>query len=171
MNIEETIARVDHLYRTVTGREPPSSEVPYAPIPPERDAQQHVEEQLHRLMTVLGGNPEPALTTTWTPPVSAWEGKKEIVLCVELPGVPREAIEVAVTQNLLQVAGHRTAPVTTGGEVALRAMERPVGPFRRVIALPLDAQTEQMSAQSKDGVLEIRVPRKANGQAQTIPVK
>jgi len=50
--IDEAIHRLEGLYRTVTGKDAPVSDTPYAAIPPEKDAVRHVEEQLDRLRGV-----------------------------------------------------------------------------------------------------------------------
>lgn len=50
--IDESIARVERLYTTITGRRPPQQHG-MAPIPPERDPFVHVEEQLERLVSAI----------------------------------------------------------------------------------------------------------------------
>src|SRR5512142_2958619 len=52
--LDETIGRVEHLYRAVTGRDAPPSESVYSPIPVERDPAEYVEEQMTRLLDLLG---------------------------------------------------------------------------------------------------------------------
>src|SRR5215471_18036205 len=107
IEIDDAIRQVETLYRTVTGREAPQTETPYAPIPPENDPQRHVELQIERLLAAM---PQPQLPgRTWTPAIEVWESQTEIVVRVELAGVPREAIDIAVAQNLLSVSGRRSA--------------------------------------------------------------
>src|SRR5689334_15318867 len=88
--IDDAIQQVERLYRTVTGKDAPATEPPYATIPPESDPTRYVEEQVERLMTALGQLPgtTPRMPT-WTPPLSVWENAREIAICIELPGVPR----------------------------------------------------------------------------------
>ena len=164
MGIEETIPQIERLYRTLTGKDvPPPTEAPYAAIPPEKNPTRHIEEQLDRLLGMLAQPISPAAFRPWTPPMTALEGTHELLLCLEIAGVPRAAIEVTVNQNVLLVSGRRPgfeANGTDGGaEVKVRFSERPTGLFQRTIALPLGSLTEQMTAVLKDGVLEIRIPR------------
>jgi hypothetical protein len=53
MDIDGTMGQLTRLYRAITGRDVPLSSTPYAPIPANRAAVQHVEEQLDRLIDVL----------------------------------------------------------------------------------------------------------------------
>lgn len=174
IELDDSIKQVEQLYRSVTGAEPPSGERPYSPIPPEKDPNRHVEEQMDRLLQALGQpRTMPMQGTPWVPPVTVFESPRETVILVELAGVPRDAVEVSVTPGLLTVAGQRPIPPLDGSEYRLRIAERPLGPFRRVMALPPSAQVNELGAQMRDGLLEIRIPRAAqkSSSVQTIPVK
>lgn len=163
--IDEAITQVERLYRSITGREAASTETPYAPIPPEREPQEYVEMQLDRLLEALGpARAEPS----FVPPIGVMETAQELVVHVDVPGVPRDAIEVSVDSNAIVVSGRRP-PMTNGahtnGEGRAhhpRVSERPFGAFRRVISMPTGVAPEQASALLRDGVLEVRVPRGAS---------
>src|SRR5438874_1107860 len=110
--IDSTIQSVERLYRTVSGKEAEALEQPYAPIPPEHDASKHVEDQVERLLNTLsrvqlGGTAE---TPQWFPPVSVWERPDEVLICIDLPGVPKDALAVSANGNLLMVSGRRPLP-------------------------------------------------------------
>ncbi|MFH0899891.1 MAG: Hsp20/alpha crystallin family protein [Pseudomonadota bacterium] len=170
--VDETIDRVERLYRALTGREPPVVEA-LSPMPEGIDPQQYVGEQVDRLIDVLERAPiHLGLVPTWTPPISAWEGPKDVLIFVELPGVPREAVEIVVSRNVLTVTGNRPTPVSNGiREYAPRWVEHPLGAFRRAVALP-PVMVEQISAAMKNNVLEIRVPKgiKASLTTQAVPI-
>ena len=169
IQIEDAIGRVEKLYRTLTGHDAPApGEVAYAPIPAEKDPSKYVEEQLDMLLGLLG-QPVPAMTAA--PPISVWEGDNEVLVCVELPGVSRDQLEVSLVGNFVTVTGVRPPPAPES--FVLRANERPVGAFRRAIPLPIGVRAADLSANLRDGVLEIRVPKEASQAAtpRTIPVK
>ena len=170
--IDSAIGNIEQLYRSVVGREaPPAGETPFAPIPPEKDPQQHVEEQLDRLLGVLGAVPAKAGKRMWAPCISAWEGPQEIVLFVDLPGVSRERVNVSLTRGWLEVSGERDLPVSPDtSELRPRWVEVGTGRFHRVVPLPLDALAEQLQARLQEGVLEIRIPRTPAVAAKTVPV-
>jgi HSP20 family protein len=173
--IDDAIGKVEILFRTLTGREAPPLEVPYAPIPAERDPALHVQEQMDRLMWMLGVNGrEPSVAATvWTPAMSVWEAPNETLFCIDLPGVARDQLEVGLQGSLVVVAGRRLPPPETSPEAARlrpRATEQGFGIFRRVIPLPPTALRDQMTAWLKDGVLWLRVPSDAAVQARSISV-
>lgn len=171
-DLSATIREVENIYRAVTGRDAPPPES-LRPIPPEADALDYVSAQLDRLMSQLapGRAPSTAPMATWSPPVCAWEADGNIVITVDVPGVPREAVEVTANAGSIVVAGQRATPWPQ--ESQLHACDAATGRFRRMVVLPARARPEQMSAQMKDGVLEIRVPLAADVAAGSkhIPVK
>jgi HSP20 family protein len=154
--IDETIGRVEELYQRVTGAPLPGSEGLYAPIPAERDPGEYVEEQLNRLLGMLGGWASPS-SPAWAPPVSISESESEILVEADLPGVGRDQVTVTVLGSALVLAG--TRPVTRGNGTQVRQNERTLGPFRRVLMLPPGMHVGDPAAQMKDGVLEIRIQK------------
>lgn len=170
-DFDDAIGKVEALYRTLTGHEPPAADVPYAPIPAERDPAHHVQEQMDRLTRLLGAtSPREAFAATaWTPAVSLWESRDELLVCIDLPGVPREQVEVGLHGGAIVVTGRRTPP-NGGEEMRLVSSEHGVGSFRRVVPLPPTARTEQMSAWLKDGVLSLRIPRLPAEAQRTIAI-
>jgi HSP20 family protein len=163
--IEESIGRLEQLYQTVTGREAPSREAPYAPIPAEKDPTQHVERQLDRLLQLLNQveldrNPKPA----WSPRISVWETEAEVLVSVDLPGVTKEQVEIVTHGKLLTITGTRRAPGSP--DFRLRSAESPIGPFRRAVLLTSITRPAEPKAELKDGVLEVRIAKEP-GQVST----
>jgi len=175
--IDAVIANVKRLYQTVTGNSPPPDRATaFAPIPPEVDPETHVAQRMDQLLSVLGVQPATQSRLplgAFPPPLALWETDKEIVVSIELAGIARDRVEVAVTDDLLVVTGHRPTPWTNGDANArVIACERAFGPLRRVVALPRGVQADKLSAACKDGVLEIRIARpvEATPPKKTIPV-
>ena len=172
-NIDNAIGQVERLYRTVTGRDaPPIQEQPYAVIPPEKVPEEHVQEQVDRLVETLiefsGGSAQ----ATWSPPISIWEGREEFVITVDLPGVTRDGVQVSITKGMLDIHGARPPRASQDGpQVELRYNEHILGRFRRLIPLPQGLATDRLQAQMRSGVLEIRVARTEGTQdVQSVPV-
>ena len=160
--IEESIERVENLYRTVTGKGAPPPEEVYAPIPAEKDPAQHVEEQMQRLFEMLGA-PSVPQAQAWSPPIAVWESSTDVAVFIDVPGIGRDRLELSVQGNALTVAGNRPAPIGNGHK--LRFGERPLGPFRRVLPLPPGLKTAELTARLRDGVLEVVIPREAGAGA------
>jgi len=173
--IEDLIGQVERFYRSLTGQEaPPTREVPYAPIPPERDPERHLAEQVDRLLASLGQLPPgmPPATTTWAPPLTLWETPTDVWICLDLPGVPRDAIQIrVVSRGMLEVSGERRVP-RFDREARQVYDEVPRGQLRRMIALPPNVTVEHIEARLRDGTLEIRVPRTSSSESdvRTVPI-
>jgi len=91
------------------------------------------------------------------------------------PGIDPKSIDVSVEKGILAVAGERTAANgnpegAKGGERNVYASERFVGKFRRVIALPEDAEPTRVEATYRNGVLKIIVPKRESSKPRQIQV-
>jgi HSP20 family protein len=157
--VDEAIAGVERLYRVVTGRTPPSSDEPYSPIPVERDPADVVAERVDRLLDALGGATETP-TLRWSPPMTVWEDERGLLVCLDVAGVSRRDLEVSLEGEVLTVSGRRAS---TREAMRLRGSERPLGQFVRQIVLPRTPPAAELSAQLRDGVLEILVPQRSAG--------
>ena len=172
-SIDTAIEQVERLYRSVTGRDaPPVSEQPYATIPPEKVPEEHVQEQVDRLVETLasfstGGRPQ----AEWKPPIALWEGREELVIAVDLPGTSRNDVHVTMDRGMLQIHGSRPLHRTQNGDGRdLKYVEHPYGKFRRAIPIPLSSRVDQLQANMRDGVLEIRIPKRDPVEPRNIPV-
>jgi len=161
-DVEETIGRMEQLYQTLTGSSLPRTDVPYSPIPAEKDPAEHVEKQLNRLLTLLGdlgGDVRPLPLTSWTPAMSVWESHTLIRICVDLPGVPRDHVQVVAQGKLLTISGQRA--INKNDDFRLHSSEAPLGPFRRTVYIPGGMRGEPI-AEMKDGVLEVRIQKESS---------
>jgi len=168
-SIDHAIGQVERLYRSLTGREaPPIRENPYAIIPPEKVPEEHVQEQVERLVeTLTEFSSGSSALEGWRPPISMWEGRGEVWISADLPGVTRDQVRVSVNRNMLELHGTRPSRTTTDGASELRYTEQMYGKFRRMIPLPTGLALDQLQAQMRSGVLEIRVPRATGNQDVT----
>jgi HSP20 family protein len=158
--LDETIDQIESLYQSVTGQKAPiTTKTPYAEIPPEKDPETHVGEQIERLLSSLSRiTSEPTGAASWMPPIWASCGPDKLIINVDLPGVPRDAVRIRLANGALQVNGTRTPPAVDGPRWT-RYAEQPFGVFQRLIPIPGDVAADQVEAQLKDGVLTIQVPR------------
>lgn len=93
----------------------------------------------------------------WNPPVDVFETVEQYVVTAELPGLSREDIHIEVREGELTIRGERPAPVVTPD--AYHRMERLQGPFSRAFAFAETIAAEQVSAEFRDGVLTVTVPK------------
>ncbi len=81
-------------------------------------------------------------------------------ICVELPGVADEDIDVEVHDGRLTVTGEKRASREEEGK-GFYFSERVYGTFRRTFKLPDDADAEKIHAVHKDGVLAVKIAKTA----------
>jgi HSP20 family protein len=159
-DVDQTVERMEQLYRAVTGREAPPADAGYAPIPAEKDPAEYVERRLNELLELLGAAPESTRgAIAWIPPISVWESDKEILIRVDLPGVSRDQVEVTSQDNVLTVSGTRRD--ATDSQFRQRTRECPAGQFRRVMFVPAGLRSTEPTAEMKAGVLELRIKKEA----------
>ena len=101
----------------------------------------------------------------WAPAADLVVSEASARVILELAGVPRESVKVALRGNLLEVSGRRAPPREVAGAHYHRA-EIYFGDFRRVVELPWDADQGKVDAVYRDGMLEIRLQR-APGPVRT----
>lgn len=91
------------------------------------------------------------------------------------PGIDPKSIDVSVEKGLLAIAGERAArnggaQAAKGSERNVYANERFAGKFRRVVALPEDAEPTRVEATYRNGVLKIVVPKRESSKPRQIQV-
>ncbi|HEY0172833.1 MAG TPA: Hsp20/alpha crystallin family protein [Pyrinomonadaceae bacterium] len=94
----------------------------------------------------------------WLPAVDLCESDSCVTVSVELPGVRAEHIEVALTNEELRVRGRKRKGAPRG-VISHLCSERSFGPFARTILLRWPVRKDAATAELKDGVLTIRLPK------------
>jgi len=111
----------------------------------------------------------PADTRFLVPRVDVLEDDTGITLLADLPGVPRDQLELKVEGDTLQIEG-RVAQATPEGLEATYA-EVQVPRYRRAFRLGKEFNVEQIDANLKDGVLKLRIPKHAHAQPRRISIR
>lgn len=106
----------------------------------------------------------------WAPVADISESDTEFLIRFEVPGIEDKDLEVAVVGDALVVAGEKREEEETSGEDWHRC-ERRFGAFRRVIALPKMVEPERARAETGNGILTVRIPKKAGIKPRHIEVK
>ena len=111
-----------------------------------------------------------ASMTTWMPAVDIYETEHALTLKAELPGVDPKDIEARVEDGTLYLKGERKFEKESKKENYHR-IERTYGSFMRSFALPTSVDADKVSAEYKDGVLTLTLPKKEEAKAKTITVQ
>jgi HSP20 family protein len=111
----------------------------------------------------------PFPTTAWNPAVDIFENDNEVVIKAELPGMNAKDIEVKLENNILVLKGERRFEKETKEENYHR-VEREYGTFSRAFTLPVAVNAEKVSAEYKDGVLKVVLPKSEEIKPKPIKV-
>jgi HSP20 family protein len=128
-------------------------------------------DQLRRRMEHMLGNVDPAAFNTDTswPRTSVYDAGDALVVVADLPGVKENEIEVTLEQDQLTLAGERKVQAPQGHTV--HRQERRGTRFSRTFNLPVKVDADALTADLKDGVLTVRLPKAPEAQARKIAVK
>lgn len=106
----------------------------------------------------------------WTPSMDLEEVDGEYLLKADLPAVKKEDVKVSLENGVLAIEGERKQEKEEKGKKFHR-IERSYGKFIRRLAVPTDADPQKVSAEFKDGVLNVHLPKSPVAKPRSIDVK
>lgn len=107
--------------------------------------------------------------SSWNPRVDIYEDENAIVLTAELPGVDKDNIVVDVKGKVLTLKGERSSDNDVKEESYYRR-ERTFGSFERRFNLPDNVDPEKITADYKDGILKLGIPKPEENKPRQITV-
>ena len=132
------------------------------------------QQRLHRLFEEPAGlgplGEENWTLTTWAPACDIFETKDEIIVKAELPEVKRENVYVSFENNVLTIRGERKLEEETTRENYHR-VERSYGEFVRTFTLPTFVNTAKITAEFKDGMLRVTLPKQEEAKPKQVEIK
>ena len=102
----------------------------------------------------------------WAPASDIYETATEYLIAIDLPGIDRTALEIDIDDNRLVVKGIRAI-----NESKQHRTERPRGKFLRTFSVPGSVDQGRIGAEYKEGVLQIRLPKRSEQKAKKIDIK
>jgi HSP20 family protein len=118
---------------------------------------------------IWGTNEGSVATAAWAPAVDIKEEKDKFVLHADLPGVRPDETDVSMEDGVLTIKGEKKSEAITEKD-GYKRVERTYGSFHRRFSLPDTANSEEISAKSRNGVLEIIIPKRESVQPKKIAV-
>jgi HSP20 family protein len=105
----------------------------------------------------------------WIPAADVYEDEREYLLALDLPGIKRDGLDVNLDDGRLVIRGERAA----AQGLHTRRAERPQGRFVRTFSLPDAVDRAAITADYKDGVLLLHLPKRGErtGRSLKIDVK
>jgi HSP20 family protein len=108
-------------------------------------------------------------TRAMAPRVDVLEDATAVTLLADLPGVPREQLELKVEGDTLLIEGNVAQPTPQTME-ALYAEVR-IPHYRRAFTLSPELDANRIEANLKDGVLSLRIPKQEHAKPRRISVQ
>jgi len=106
---------------------------------------------------------------TLLPPVDVIEDKNGITLFADLPGVPKDKLNLQIEADSLTIEGDVVVDAPEG--MTSHHAEVRLPRYRRVFTLSRDLDGNQASAEFKHGVLKLRIPKAEHAQPRRIEVR
>jgi len=133
-----------------------------------------LESRLDRLFGLTSltrnGGKEAMTVSQWTPLVDIIEDSNEYLVKAELPELKKEDVKVSVENGELTISGERKSEKEEKDKKFHR-IERSYGSFIRSFTLPESVNADKVSAEFKDGVLSVHLPKDEKAKPKSIEVK
>ncbi len=115
-------------------------------------------EIFNSILNNLESNREEGVIASFLPSVNTREGEYAYHIELDLPGIKKEDIEITTEDNILTISGERKLKEEVKEEDYYKVESR-YGKFSRSFTLPEKIDVENIHAESKDGVLEVIIPK------------
>jgi HSP20 family protein len=106
---------------------------------------------------------------SFTPPLNVWEEGEFLKIEAEMPGVKLEDIDVSFDNGELTLKGEKKFEPKEN--VPMHRRERVYGTFVRTLTVPWEVVAEQVTAELKDGILTITLPKAEAAKPRKVAVK
>lgn len=107
-----------------------------------------------------------------TPACNIVENKDQYIIEVEVPGVDPENIDIEIDGQIMKIKGERKKVTETENqETQMHTIEHSYGSFFRSFTLPENINADEISADNKNGILSIHLPKNKESQARRIKIR
>ena len=117
-----------------------------------------------------GHGQEALAMAEWMPLVDVAEDDKEYLIKAELPDVKKEDVKVTVEDGTLRIMGERKFEKEEKGKKYHR-IERTYGRFERAFTVPDGTKPDALTAEYKDGMLRVHLPKSETAKPKQVEVK
>jgi HSP20 family protein len=108
--------------------------------------------------------------SAWEPAVEVADTTDAVVVKAQVPGIPKDNIQVHITDDAITLKGEMKEEEKKEEKNYTRREFR-YGAFSRTMPLPATVQADKATAQLKDGVLEITIPKNEKAKVKEIPIQ
>lgn len=127
-----------------------------------------VENRMRKMMEEMVSDSDAmAAPIGWMPAMEITETPAELIATAELPGLEKKDVDIAVEDGLLTISGEKTEEKTEGSEKKkYHLWERTYGSFQRSFSLPRDVDASKITAEFKNGLLKVHMPKTNEAQVK-----
>jgi HSP20 family protein len=126
-----------------------------------------LQNEMSRLLNVFEGNGR--TEQSWVPAVDVWETEDELVYAFDLPGIPKDKIQIELEDGALTVSAQRERTQEVTDDRFYR-FERRFGSFSRTVGLPQGVDEGSIRAEFNEGVLEVHVAKPQQAKRRRIEI-
>lgn len=131
-----------------------------------------LQDEMNRLFTLTFprvSTDDTMLQGAWSPSVDIYEGKDEVVIEAELPGLKKESVDVSIENNVITLKGERKFEKKDEHDNYHR-VERSYGAFTRSFTLPRNVVGDEAKAEFTNGILRVTIPKREEEKARKITI-
>ncbi len=126
-------------------------------------------EEMFRQYSALPSLRRRAEGSTWAPVADISESDQEYLIKAELPEVQKQDVKITLEDGVITISGERKQEKELKQQNEIR-VESFYGAFSRSFSLPENIDAEHISAESKDGVLKVRIPKTQSLKARPVTI-
>jgi HSP20 family protein len=94
----------------------------------------------------------------WEPPMDVFDTETEFIVIMDIAGMNREEISVFTDGHAVRISGIRK-DIIPAGKKQFHSLEIQVGPFQRLIGIPVPVVSDSLSTHYANGLLEVRLKK------------
>lgn len=130
-----------------------------------------LQREMNRLFDSFStdGSPMERTNSAFVPLAEMQETADAVKLKLEVPGIEAKDIDIQVTAEAVAISGERKSEIKTE-EKGMTRTEFRYGTFRRVIPLPVRIQNTNVTADYKDGILTLTLPKAEEEKNKVVKV-
>jgi HSP20 family protein len=169
MGIPMSITKGDEAMNTLL-RWDPVSRARWNPFKERDELESRVATLLAAREATANGGQEALTVTQWSPLVDITEDEKEYLIQAELPDMKKEDVRLRVENDVLTISGDRKFEKEEKGRKYHR-IERAYGSFVRSFSLSENADGRNVTADFKDGMLQVHLPKSVKAKSKAVEIK
>ena len=102
------------------------------------------------------------------PPINVFQQAGDFVAIIEMPGMHWDSLSLEVRGNAIRISGRKA--IDYGSNASVHRRERVAGSFDRTINLPVKLDPDRVSAEYRDGILALFLPRAESDKPKAIKI-